>query len=100
MPNRVAPTAPEGFELLLGCLTVHRPRGASPYLTVEGWCPSCGHRHRHSWTADYGLDAITHRAAHCDIPDPPLRGVGYYVGLDPALEEQHRRILDRFSHRR
>ena len=99
MPCR-ALCVPDGYELLLGRLTAHCPRGASPYLTVEGWCPSCGHRHRHSWTIDYGLEGISHRAAHCDIPNPPLRGKGYFVALDPALSDRHKRILAQFPHKR
>ncbi len=95
MSCRPDPVPPAGFDILLGRLIVS-PRGGSPHLLVEGCCPGCGHWHRHCWNVEYGLDGITHRAAHCDTPDAPLRGCGYYVALDPVLDRQHQQILARF----
>jgi hypothetical protein len=99
MPRPI-PTPPDGHELLLGRIAIKRPRGSSPYLVIEGHCPGCGQRHRHGWLPEYGVAGIAHRAAHCDDPSSPLKGVGYYIGLDPALDRQHEQILDRFPHRR
>ena len=100
MPLRPDPTPPAGAELLLGRLSVKRPRGSAPYLVVEGHCPGCGQRHRHGWPPEYGLTGIAHRAAHCDDPSSPVKATGYYIGLAVEHDGPHQRILDRFPRRR
>jgi|GEM_PF-6656825 len=97
MSCRPIPTPPDGHELLLGRLSIKRPRGAPAYLVIEGHCPGCGQRHRHGWLPEYGVSKISHRSSHCGDPSSPLNRVGYYIGLDPSLDRQHEIILDRFA---
>ncbi len=99
MSCRPDPVPPAGSELLLGRLSIKRPRDSAPYLVVEGHCPGCGQRHRHGWLPEYGLTGIAHRAAHCDMTSP-LKWTGYFIGLDPVLDRQHEEILARFPRRR
>lgn len=100
MPRRPTPTPPAGSELLLGRLSIKRPRGSAPYLLVEGCCPGCGRRHAHGWSVEYGLDAVVHKAAHCGDPTSPIWRSGYHVALDPALDRENQQILDRFPRRK
>lgn len=49
-------------------------------------CPHCRNRrkpvyHFHGWDLANGLTALTHRIAHCHVPDSPFSR-GYYIGLD------------------
>lgn len=78
MPRRTPPAPPDGFTLHLGRLHVEHPHGSGPFMLVEFWCSGCGWRHRHGWLPEYGLDGITHRAAHCGDPASRLMRTGYY----------------------
>jgi hypothetical protein len=94
---RTPPTTPDGLPLLLGRLRRKRPKnGTPPYLLIDVWCPACGMKHTHGWPLDEGrLDALGHRAAHCRGDDPPFWRAGYWIGLDPAHDEESLRVLGR-----
>ncbi len=100
MPRRPVPNPPAGSELLLGRLSIRRPRGSAPRLRIGGPCPICGRKHTHGWSVEYGIDGMAHKAAHCGDPSSRPWCSGYHVALDPSHDDASQAILDRFPRKR
>lgn len=63
---------------------------------LEIKCPYCGRTHEHSWHAEDGFDALSHRNAHCgDRVPEAVKGKGYFIGLDAMAEHNIRNLTDR-----
>jgi hypothetical protein len=82
-------TLTPGEPLLVGLLTFEPwplRESRPPVLMIDVWCPACRTHHRHGWLADWPLNSVFHRVAHCRTAKPPspYEGGGYHVGLDPS----------------
>lgn len=94
------PTAPPGWPVLLGALSLDLTR-RGPVLTLSVRCDVCRCAHHHTWGFDPLLPGLqhpagpTHRVAHCHRASSPYRARGYYVY--PADTTDNRVILARFA---